>query len=420
MKPRVLVISNNPFSSQSNNGKTYLSLFDSWPKDSIAQIYFNNEEPLKEITKHYFNFNKLNDETDFREKSTINSKISIKKNIINLLKNSQLVSFIYNFYWSNKINNNNTVYTFIEEFKPDIIFFVGGKRSYSYKFVNHLKEKYNLPLYLYYTDDYFVPEKKFNVFMIINNLLFKKEAIKTISNTECLFVISEKMKKEYEKKFNKKCIPIMNSIDLSEYDVEKIKSSDKYLSIGYYGGLHLKRFDTIIKFARVIENYNEQNNTFHKVYIYSSSLVNKKMKKIIDEIKCLSYEGCVSSNEIIDSMNNKNTLLFVESFNRNMINRTRLSLSTKIPEYLAIGKPIIAIGPKESGSIEYISKLNSSFTITKNNDKAIEKMFNKFLSYPDIFTDAYFEGKEQVKKNHTKIITQQKILNEFRITNEKN
>ena len=39
--PRVLIISNNSFSSVYNNGKTLEALFSSFPKDNLAQLYFH-------------------------------------------------------------------------------------------------------------------------------------------------------------------------------------------------------------------------------------------------------------------------------------------------------------------------------------------------------------------------------------------
>ena len=59
-------------------------------------------------------------------------------------------------------------------------------------------------------------------------------------------------------------------------------------------------------------------------------------------------------------------LVHVESFDNKSRQLTKLSISTKIPEYLATGKPIIAIGPREVASLEYLK--DCSLWITNKND----------------------------------------------------
>jgi hypothetical protein len=49
--PRVLFVSVNPFSATSNNGKTFASFFEGYPKASIAQLYFTgNCRPATSVT----------------------------------------------------------------------------------------------------------------------------------------------------------------------------------------------------------------------------------------------------------------------------------------------------------------------------------------------------------------------------------
>lgn len=56
------------------------------------------------------------------------------------------------------------------------------------------------------------------------------------------------------------------------------------------------------------------------------------------------------------AMNQSNILVFVESFDNGQIEKTRLSFSTKIPEYLSVGKPILAIGPEGIGAMDCLQE----------------------------------------------------------------
>ena len=52
--PRILIVSVNPLSDTSNNGKTYASFFRGYPSDRIAQLYFHREMPDSPVCSQYF------------------------------------------------------------------------------------------------------------------------------------------------------------------------------------------------------------------------------------------------------------------------------------------------------------------------------------------------------------------------------
>lgn len=57
--PRILIVSVNPLSTTSNNGKTIASFFESYPKEKLAQLYFHREIPTSNVCQNYY---KISDE----------------------------------------------------------------------------------------------------------------------------------------------------------------------------------------------------------------------------------------------------------------------------------------------------------------------------------------------------------------------
>ncbi|UTH15986.1 hypothetical protein [Macrococcus epidermidis] len=399
MYPRVLVISNNPFSETSNNGKTYASFFKGWPKEKLAQLYFTNEVPLDTICGNYFNFEqgyKIETNT-----SNLSSKQSFKQRIYLKMRDNSLASLLFNHLWDLKIKKyEKHIYEFVKIFEPDVIFFVGGRRNFTYKTTNLIADKFNIPIYLYYTDDYFVSENN-NFFMKINNYLFLKEAYKTIDKSKSIFVIGNKMKKVYEKKFNKKCIPIMNSINFEEYDLLSFKEPNENLKIAYFGGLHLKRLDSIIDLAKIVDEDNQESKRNTIIDLYSASHLDMMQIDLMNKFDCLCFKGRINANNIISKMNEYDVLLFVESFEQSMINRTHLSLSTKIPEYLAVGKPIFAIGPIQSGSIEYLKEIGLSYVNESNSFDKMKSIYQNLLNDTENFRNINKQSKIYAKLNHS-------------------
>ena len=89
--------------------------------------------------------------------------------------------------------------------------------------------------------------------------------------------------------------------------------------------------------------------------------------------------------------------MLLESFDENLLNYTRLSLSTKIPEYLSSGKPIFAAGHSEQGSIKYLNEYNAAYVTTDKNN--IESAFIDFIEENEIEKKLY-TAKKLFLQNH--------------------
>jgi len=94
----------------------------------------------------------------------------------------------------------------------------------------------------------------------------------------------------------------------------------------------------------------------------------------------IQYVGSVNENEIVEEMGKYDILIDVESFDRKMKYKTRLYISTKIPEYLASGKPILAVGPDDISSIRYLKRLGISYIINSLDETSIKNELMKILN----------------------------------------
>lgn len=99
---------------------------------------------------------------------------------------------------------------------------------------------------------------------------------------------------------------------------------------------------------------NNEFNTNFQIELYSGDSLNLKDIKKIGAERYIKMHGLLQPKDLKEKLNDADYLLFLESFDKNSINSTKYSLSTKIPEYLSLNKPIIAIGPPEVSSIKYL------------------------------------------------------------------
>ena len=98
-------------------------------------------------------------------------------------------------------------------------------------------------------------------------------------------------------------------------------------------------------------------------------------------------------------------MVFVESFEEKYIDKTKYSLSTKVPEYLSLKKPILAIGPKNVGSMKYLKDVAQCVhDISDLEEKIEELLFN-----PKLVSSLKKKSEEKYLKNHNNEINIKKF-----------
>lgn len=368
---KILFVSHDPFSVIGSNGKTYLSLFSDFNDNDIAQLYFNNLYPS---TTKFNNFFRIR-EVDILKLKFLFHKISGKVADINVheikpqygkrsIFKSELIKIIRNFIFSlidiTKINNLDK---WINDFEPDVIFFVGANYIFQYKSILDISRRYNIPYSIYFTDDYFIYNNGNN---FITKFLHQRFVLKNkpiVEGAKELFVISPKMKNEYELYFNKKCSILINAIDKKDI-TPTINKFNTPIILRYFGWLHSNRSSSLGILGQCLQYINDNYKYDCVLEVYSLSELTEDCKNnfAINTIKiCEPLMG----EAYQDVLQSSNFLVHAESFDEAYTQITMLSISTKIPEYLLSNRCIIAIGPPELASISVLEENNLAIVLSK-------------------------------------------------------
>lgn len=410
--PKILVISNNPFSTVNNNGKTLASLFDSYPSQKLAQLYFSQEDPKHPLFNIFYRISDIDilrkifhktkscgNEVFYRESFLENkNNLELKKN--NKIPKNSFFRILREFIWSDRFWNSKELNLWLEKFNPDIVFLCAGDSGFAYKITNYIKKKFDSKLIVYITDDYVLPRKTISIFWWIRrNFIFSK--MKNVINESDLFLtISEKMQKSYKQLFNKESIIALNTPSSLLSDDLKQKDTRYKQILVYAGGLHYKRYVTLSLLAKAIYEYNKTQSSENKVFlqIYSNSIPKESIKEKLCFENASDFLGSLNQEELKKVFNKADIMVHVEAFDKKSIEATRLSVSTKIPEYLSLGKPILAIGPSQIASMEYLE--DCSFCV--NNKEDIYTKISEFLSDENLRKTISKKASEKYLKNHEK------------------
>ena len=413
---RILIVSANPTSNIFNNGKTLSSFFDNYPSADLAQLYFSTALPDSDICSSYFRISDMDmlnyhlkrkkcpgeivEATEGISSQTPDEKIvqNVKKNDLSRLLREGLWSIGWNTMELNQ---------WLDEFSPEVVFFLAGDAVFGYRICKYIVEKYQAKFALYITDDYILPRPRFDLWGAIRRSFIRSHMRDAVLRANLFFTISPKMKECYRAAFHKDSFVIANMHEATFSDSDK-KNVNPQIVITYAGGLHFHRYKTVYCLAKVLDEINKQKKCDRKIalYVYTGSQLPEDAMKKFNQIECLQWGGLLSHSELDNELKKSDYLLHVESFDKDCICETRLSLSTKIPEYMSYKKPIIAIGPEEVASMEYLK--DCSCCIYDIDD--IEKRILFLVSNSDEQKVIVERANIKYMQNHDKKSMQPKII----------
>lgn len=399
---RLLVISNNVFSMTRSNGKVILSYFDCLPKENVRQLYFSSELPSVKGYQYYQisdkdvikgKFIKRNrgravvfaDENNFKSYKQNSSKV--KTPLFRLLREC---------VWSCKSWLSPQLLKWLDDFVPTDIFFVGGDSLFAYKICKFVKARFNTRLSLYLTDDYVLPRNKESLVARYRRHLIRRSLQACINECDQFFTISRQMKSTYCELFGKDSYLVTNMSELLRD--ETIKADCDRTIILYAGSLYYGRADILRALAEVIHDYNKTSYKKAKLRIYTNVAPSQDELKTITVSDASEYCGRLSKEELIIEMNKSDILCIVESFDEKQIENTRLSLSTKVTEYMSVGKPILAIGPHQISTMDYLSDI----AVCSSSKETIKSVVCDLLESDDMQKEFGQRAYNKYMANHLK------------------
>lgn len=381
--PRVLIISNNSFSNVFNNGKTLEALFSSFPKENIAQLYLHEgSEPDFSFCENYWKISEIDLIKSLRYgRERIGRKVERQQLTDTTNDTKQYPAFLKlikdktgnrfrDLLWCVLTWESPALRNWIKAFNPQVLFFVGSSAEFSSRIALRISSQFSLPLAVYYTDDYLfsLPNKSFferKEFRRVE-ILYKQ----VINASSAQFAIGKIMADEYSQYFNKCFVPIMNAVPISPYEIITQKVE---LKLAYFGGLHLNRWRMLVRLSSLLPVHCTLN-----VYTAPEN-VTDEVRNAFEGVGII-FKGALTGDALKETMVNADVLLHVESDDK--INRrfTRLAISTKIPEYLSTGRPILGFGPSEVASMRLLSDNQIGIVVgSDESDDAIKKRLKLFF-----------------------------------------
>lgn len=411
---KVLVITRNAWDDTNAIGNTLSNFFMGIDDIDFASIYFRSASPNNKVCEEYYRVT----ETEVLKKWFSPKKIGKRffqspsfkpavqtatqkneKAVVQFIRdhNLNIAYWLSDRVWYSKKWQNKNLSEFIRSFAPDIaVTFVKSSPQY-YLTVRYLREKFNIPVLSWIADDEYTGLLKKNARREISNLKY------ILDESAIVRGCSQKICDYYNSVFGCEATPLYKGCDLSTPVKDSI---NKPLKIVYAGNLLYGRMDIIHAISEIIESYDPKGQKV-SFEIYSNTALTSDEMKCFEKLRCSDYLGCLDYDLIKQKLAAADVVLHVESFENEQILKTKYSFSTKIIDCLQSGSVMLAIGPGEIASIEYIKQIPGACVIDRRS--ALEAELLKFLEDTSSFSKRAGAIREFACKNHDYIINSKEL-----------
>ncbi len=260
---RILIVSNECFSSSSSNGRTLMNFFKDYDKESIAQFFLHGT-PDQNICSNYFQVT----DTDAKN-AFLGRKIDKKKKIVSKHSNNKVIRNCRNLlirdivwrsyrWWSKELD------TFISTFNPECILLQAGDSPFMFHITRRISKIYSIPIIIYNSESYVLKEKLYS--RVKKNSFFHKllqyelkGQYKAIMKKASYCIYStEALEQDYQIKYPHpgKSKSLYVSSSLKPAVVCDKKENDQF-HILYCGNLGVGRAEIIVKMANVFNEINK-------------------------------------------------------------------------------------------------------------------------------------------------------------------
>jgi len=407
---KVLIISHNCISSTSNMGKTLLSYFYGFQEGEVAQFFIHCEEPVDDSLCHnYFRFT----DTDAvfslfsgKSRGRVFQRQDIRTDRIRSRTDTGLLENIYQYgqrrtawiyglrdlLWRYSRWNTEKFRSWVKAFEPDVVFFASGDYGFSYEIALTVADLVKKPLVVCCVDEYYLHNR--NAEHLLGRLVHKrflKTVYKTMDRASAIFTICDSLQRIYQDLFDKPCYVLRTAARERFYS--GICGTG---SVAYLGNLELKREQQLIRIGKTLQKLQLTGGPCC-LDVYSCEQDPKLLKQMTEE-NGICFHGAVSAEQVIQVMQNAMAVIHTESFDENIQQIVRHSVSTKIPESLMNGPCLIAYGPEGVASMDYLKETGAAWCITRPGD--LEADLRQILTDPGLRSSIVTRAREVARCNH--------------------
>lgn len=425
---KILIISNSPWRSDNSFGNSFSNIFEGIDNIEIANIYCKYGQPQNNVVSRYF---------QITEKSLINNLLKGKPSgkevfqtqeektdiddgeaAFNKMKRHKTIPMFWAqaMVWKIGRWKSPELIKFVDDFKPDLLFIPIYYSHYLHDINRFILKRFNIPAIGYVSDDvYTLRQFSLSPLYWLDRLILRPKMKKVFSWCKTVYVISETQRKEYAEVFGDKFKVLTKCADFSDENKPAFKAPDAVMRIIYAGNVSRGRFKILSKLAAAIKAVNSDKARFI-LDIYTATPLTEKQKALLSVEGCSELHPPVSYDQIRQLQSEADILVHAEAFDLKERLAVHQSFSTKIVDYIASNRCILAIGSDECASIQYFID-NDCAAVAKTPDEIILRL-NELYENRDLLNAFADRAWQSGKRHHERSKMQSELYENLRNTIE--
>jgi hypothetical protein len=268
----------------------------------------------------------------------------------------------------------------IDAFSPDIVLYRPTPDTEAlHRFAMDEIQRLNKPLVTWIMDDWPArmaaekPEAWARMKPDLNDLLARSKVRLSICEA-----MSDAFLKQYAVPFR----PLANGIDPADWPGME-KSQRESFVLRYAGGLaaDMNR-DSVLRIAAAVENLARAGKRiWFEISTHSHWL--KQCETLFEPFKATQL--AVADKTLAEYrawLSDADALLIAYNFDEASMRYVRYSMANKMPECLASGAVVLAHGPRDVATIDYLAGVEGAVVVSENSGEAVEKALSALIDSP--------------------------------------
>lgn len=419
-KIKLLILSDTPWDDSNSFGSSFSNIFGG-NRYEIANVYCRPGFPNTDVANRFFRVTERSIINNILHGTPSGEEVKenhpAKGNPMGAIRRKasilrwQILFWGRDLIWATGKWRSKELEKFVKDFDPDLIVLPVYYSTYMNTIGCYLHQLTGKPMIGYISDDcYTLRQFSLSPLFWIDRLIKRRYVKRAITAVKQLFVITETQRREYNAIFSHKSKVLYKGGDFEKFTPKKVDPEN--LNLTYTGNLGCGRWKVLADIGKTLDPKR------HSLHIYSGTALSKSQLHKLTASPAVQFHSSVPSSEIPGIQSQADILIHVESFQLAHRYKARLSFSTKIVDYLASGRCILAAGWEETGGIEYLSDNNAAITITDEKEigKLVTDLVNDTAKINEYARKAYECGRRNHQLKQIRDDLQKDIENIIRTT----
>lgn len=422
--PRVLVVG-QPFDRSTGGGITLSNLFEGWPQDRLANVVLPGTPIAHDVCDHFYSLG--TSEARWRwPLSLVSRKETPPSGAVEQLATApapgtawagagdshrgahRLLKAVVRTMGAQdvlrRMRPSQLLLDWVQDFEPDVIYSQLSDLP-MIDLVHGLVARTGVPLVLHFMDDWPETEYRHGALAPLARSAMRRGLGSLLNRAEALLAISEEMAAEYSERYSRPFTTVHNPVDLERWDALASahprhcgNESDQSLAIIYAGRIGRANTSSLLDVAEAVGRV-ASNGRRARLYVYTND-VRATAAAAMEALPGVAVRPGVPYEEVPGLLGAADALLLPLDFDERALRFARLSMPTKVSEYLAAGRPVLTYAPQESAVARYAREGEWSLVVSARVASLVDEALRRLLDEPTLRREMGERGRQLAEAQH--------------------